>query len=129
MYPNVCTSYVWLSFRSIMSQWATAIRESSFVAVNHRDKGKFLRRGQPQRQRKIPSRSEPLLWRKIPILQWTTATKDTYLVAVNHRDKKKLHCFETKTQILNKSGLCHKMGMKTEKSMYSPKKKFLPSNI
>ena len=52
--------------------------------------------------------------------------KDTSLVAVNHRDKEKLHCFETKTQILNKSWLCHKMGIETKKSMYSQKNNSCP---
>ena len=60
--------------------WTTATKENSFVAVNHRDEGKFLRR------------SEPPLRRKIPMLQWTTATKERSFVAVNHSDEGKFQC-------------------------------------
>ena len=44
-------------------RWSTAIKENSYITVNHCNKRKFL------------CHSEPPLQRKIPMLQWTTATK------------------------------------------------------
>ena len=91
-----------------------------FVAVNHRDKGKFLCHSESLRQRTISS-------------QWTTemkkksfiATKENSYVTVNHWDKEKYFLLlRKKNNYLKKQKKnAHKMGIKTEKSMSNQEEK------